>query len=509
MTASQSALDESRYLIRFSGDLGTKKGRALVQFRSRLARNLKDAMRSTGARFSLEITRGRLYLSTAEPRADRILQRVFGIQSFSRVQTRRFSTLEDIVADGERLYGDKVSGKTFAVRARRSSIRSEVSFDSMDIERALGSRLLARSAGVRLDNPEVTVSVELNRSGAHYYDEVTRGAGGLPVGCEGKALALISGGIDSVAAAWLMLKRGLHLDYLFYNLGDDEHREHVLDVVRVLSDRWSYGSEPRIHIHDLRPWVHELREKTDQRLWQVLLKRLMVFGAAEILSGSESLAIVTGESLGQVSSQTLDNLAVIEEATSLQVLRPLIGYDKLEIIDLAKRIGTFDRSSKVPEYCALQGRGPTISADRSDLREAEACLDLDAFRESVRAASLFHLRDGDAASALTRPSLAIDVIPEGATVIDLRPSGSFQAWHYPDAVRLDYPQALRGAPLVEGGRPYVVCCEVEFKSADVAEKLRAHGHEAYYFRGGTGRLLRYAAEREMVALGSVAPAVRE
>ncbi|MCZ6508240.1 MAG: THUMP domain-containing protein [Acidobacteria bacterium] len=514
MAASRSAPAESRFLIRFAGDLGTKKGRALVQFRSRLARNLKDAMRSTGTPFSLQTTRGRIYVSTRQPQADRILRRVFGIQSFSRIHTRQFSTLEDIVVDGERLFGDKVAGKTFAVRARRSSVRSEVSFDSMDIERALGARLLDRSAGVRLSDPEVTVNVELTRTGAHYFEDVTRGPGGLPIGCEGKALALVSGGIDSVAAAWLMLKRGLQLDYLFFNLGDDDHREQVLDVVRVLSGSWSYGSEPRIYISDLRPWVHELRANTDQKLWQVLLKRLMIRGAEEIGSRTNSQGIVTGESLGQVSSQTLDNLAVIEEATSLPVLRPLIGFDKLEIIDLAKRIGTFDRSSKIPEYCALQGRGPTISADRVDLQESEARLDLDAFRQSLQRSATIDLRrevagSGTVAGSAKRPSLAIDAIPDDATVIDLRPARTFEGWHYPGAVRLDYPQALRGAALVERGRPYVVCCEVEFKSADVAEKLRAHGHEAYYFRGGTGRLLRYAAQRQLVDPASVAPAIRD
>lgn len=498
----------TRFLIRFSGDLGTKKGRAFVQFRSRLARNIRDAMHRHDIPFSLEISRGRFYLNTEAGDAGPVIARIFGIQSFSAIHTRPFSTLEDIVEEGEKLFTDSVKDKTFAVRARRSMVRDQISFTSEDIERALGARLLDRSAGVDLSRPQATVWVELSPWQAHFFDGVVRGPGGLPLGCEGKALALVSGGIDSVAAAWLMLKRGLQLDYLFYNMGDQEHASQVFEIVKKLTSRWSYGSEPRLFMLDLRPWVHELRERTDPKLWQVLLKRLMVIGAQELTDRSNSTALVTGESLGQVSSQTLDNLAVIEESSSIPILRPLLGFDKSEIIDLAKRIGTFELSAKIPEYCALNGRGPTISADRQALAEAESSMDLDAFR-----ASLAEVHHFDFCSEPERPagepSLALDKVPSGSTIIDLRSSGAFENWHFPGALRLDYREALRAADHVERGPTYLICCEVEFKSADIAERFRRAGHEAYYFRGGTGQLLRYAAERELVEIRSVAAAHRD
>ena len=148
-----------RFLVRFAGDVGTKKGRALVQFRARLARNTKDALAAEGIACDLETTRGRLYVTAETAEAEGILTRVFGIQSLSPIHTRPFQTLDDVVDQGEELFADEIRGKTFAVRARRSSIRDKIDFTSEDVERALGSRLLERSAGVDLTNPEVTVRV--------------------------------------------------------------------------------------------------------------------------------------------------------------------------------------------------------------------------------------------------------------------------------------------------------------------------------------------------------------
>ena len=496
-----------RFLIRFAGDLGTKKGRALVQFRARLARNAKEALAAAGIAGHVETTRGRLYVTAESAEAEGILRRVFGIQSLSPIATFPFEPLDDVVDQGEELFGDQIRGKTFAVRARRSSIRDRLDFTSEDVERALGSRLLERSAGVDLSNPEVTVRVELTATGAHYFRRVVRAEGGLPIGCEGRALCLVSGGIDSLVAAWFMLKRGLALDYLFYNLGDSAHRRQVTRIVKILADRWSYGSRPRLYVVDLRPWVDQLRERTDPKLWQVLLKRLMLLGANRLLRHGENTALVTGESLGQVSSQTLANLTVIEQVSEAPVLRPLIGFDKLEIVEVAQRIGTFELSAQVKEYCALQGKGPSAAADVTRLVENETGLDLDDFVASFDNLRYLDLRQEDAAADELDPP-GVDQVPSDSRIIDLRPRAAFDTWHYPGAERLDYEEALKAAPHLPSGRTYLICCEVEFKSAHVAESLRKSGRSAYYFNGGTSKMMRYAAKLDLLELASTAPAMR-
>lgn len=496
------------YLIRFSGDVGTKKGQTLVNFRSRLRRNIEDALKTNGLDFKVLSTRGRIYVTAAGDVAP-ILQRVFGIQSFSRIETYPFSTLEDLLDQGERIFGDDVVGRTFAVRSRRSSVRDLVPFTTATLDRELGSRLYERSAGVDLGNPEFTASIELTRQGVHFFSDTVQGPGGLPIGCEGRALTLISGGIDSVVAAWLMAKRGLNQDFLFYNMGDREHFNQVLGVIRAFTDGWCWGTRPQLRVIDLRPWVHELREKTDPALWQVILKRLMIYGTEPILAASGTRAIVTGDALGQVSSQTLGNLAAIEAPATVPVLRPLLGFDKSEIIDRARAIGTFDLSKKIHEYCALHGKGPTTNAKPERLEAAEELLDIAGLQRAAADAWRIDLYSYEVPTATAEEaSLATDRVPDEATVIDLRSPAAFSAWHYPGALRLGYVEALRAVEHIAKGPTYLVCCELEFKSADLAERLRAAGHPAFYFRGGTAALLDYAASHDLVEPASVAPVTR-
>jgi thiamine biosynthesis protein ThiI len=499
---------QSAFLIRFSGDLSTKKGRAFARFRSRLAHNLRDSLRAAGLDFDLKLARHRFFLQ-APPEAEGVLAHVFGVQSWSPVASEPWQSFDDLVDLGARHFAEAVRGRTFAVRVRRSRIRGSVDFTSLDVERELGTRLLDESAGVNLGNPEITARVELDHGVAHLFSEVRRGPAGLPIGSEGRALTLISGGIDSAVAAWLMLKRGVEVDYIFFNLGGTDHENQVLEVMRVLADGWSYGYRPRLRLVDLRPFVEQLRERTAESLWQVVLKRLMLRAASASAADTDTQALVTGEAIGQVSSQTLHNLAVLEAASELPVLRPLLTFDKSEIVELAQHIGTYDLSAHVPEYCALQGRAPATEATEKQLAAAEQTLDLEALLEQVASSPNLDLRTLVRGQQRAGESLAISEVPEGAVVVDLRSRAAFEAWHLPGAVRLDYLEAIKAAAHFADEPDYVVCCEVEFKSADIAERLRAAGRRAWFFEGGTSKLLKWADSRDLVLAQSVSPATRD
>lgn len=500
--------ERQTYLIRLSGDLSTKKGRAYARFRRRLALNIRDAMKSHGIGFSLRLARNRFYLS-ADEGAGPVLGRIFGIQSVSPEESVEWNDLDDLLRVGEEKFRDLVRDKSFAVRVRRNRIRDQVTWRSVDLERELGTRLLEHAASVNLSSPDVTVRMELDPTVVHLFHDVAKGSAGLPVGSGGRVLSLVSGGIDSAVASWLMLKRGVAIDYLFYNLGGSEHESQVLEVIQVLARDWSYGDRPTLWLVDLRPQVEELRERTPERLWQVVLKRIMLRGAHEIAARTGAGAVLTGEALGQVSSQTLENLNVIAAASPSAVLRPLLGFDKSEIIALARRIGTFELSAKVPEYCALQGRSPATTSTVDELEEAERDLDLEAFTTSLLDSPSIDLRTFEAASQRRENGpLATTAIPEGAEVIDLRSKSAFSSWHYPGALRLDFGAALAACPHFDQKRVYVVCCEVEFKSAHLAERLRAGGRQAHYFAGGTSRLMEWAAEQRLLDPASIAPAAR-
>jgi thiamine biosynthesis protein ThiI len=485
-------------LLRFSGEIGTKARGTRLQFRRRLVQNLKDALVAHGLPARLDVSHERIFIELPEhtpgPSAARApyehpLTRVFGIQSISFAERRPVTCLDEVVRVGEALFRDRVRGRSFAVRARRVGNRTADSLRSQEVERALGAALLPISAGVDLSGPEVTAYVELARDFTSFFSERTPAPGGLPLGVEGAAVALLSGGFDSAVAAWQLLKRGVALDYVFCNLGGPTHLHGAVRVAKVLADRWSYGDRPRFHAIDFEHVSENLCAHASGRYRQVLLKRLMLRAAAAVGRRDRASAIVTGEAVGQVSSQTLHNLAVISRATEQTVLRPLVGFDKNEIIAVAERIGTFELSKVVGEYCALVSRRPATRAALDVIEREEAQLDPTLLERALATRSVLDLRELDPAS-LDLPELSIECVPEGAVVIDLRPLAQYRSGHYPDALHLDFARALQVFPTLDRSRAYVLTCEFGLLSAHLAERMRREGFDVHHFRGGQRTLMR-------------------
>jgi thiamine biosynthesis protein ThiI len=482
-------------LLRFSGELSTKARATRRQFVTRLVRNVKDALASEGYQGEIERYHERVFVEVSSPGAVSVLERVFGLQSLSPAIRRPGSSLEEIVPAGYEIFRDSVRGKRFAVRARYVGDRESGAFSSKDLEIELGEALRSLAARVDLDDPEITAHVEIHRGQAYFFALRRPGQGGLPVGSGDRAVALVSGGFDSAVAAWQLLKRGVTLDYVFCNLGGISHRLGVLRVMKIIADRWSYGSQPRLHAVDFEGVSRELQRNTAPRYWQVLLKRSML-GAAEAISREcGSCAIVTGEAVGQVSSQTLRNLATISQATPMPILRPLAGFNKDEIIEAANRIGTGPLSAVVAEYCAMVPRRPSTSAKLDVVLEEESRIDPAILETAIANREVLNLRaldpDHTGLGELERSE-----IPGGASVIDLRSREEFRSWHYPDAVRLDFGHALEAYPSFARDRTYVLYCEFGLKSAHLAERMVREGLRAYHFRGGTRALRRHCERTE-------------
>lgn len=473
-----------RILVRFSGDISTKARGTRKRFVKRLGENLADALRAAGHEARVERTWSRLVVETEDAAAVDVCTRVFGVQSASPVERRSWSDLDSVLSQAHAVFADRVEGKSFAVRAKRSGRDIDsIPFRSGEIERDLGSLLLAHAREVDLSNPEVTAALEVHRDHIDLFTERIPGPGGLPLGVGGRALSLVSGGFDSAVASWQMLKRGLALDYLFFNLGGLAHEVGVLRVMKIIADRWSYGDRPRFIAVDLRPAVEAMRQTVTPRYWQVVLKRLMMRAADAVADRYHHTALVTGEAVGQVSSQTLQNLAVITAGCRHLVLRPLVGFNKDEIVDCARHIGTFDLSAAVGEYCAILPRHPATAARRSVIEEEEAKLDLAVLDRAVSASLEIDLRQLDAGS-VGAEELETETVPEGATVIDLRSRPAYDTWHYPDALFLDYSQALKAWTSFNRDGSYVLYCEVGLKSAHLAEVMQEAGFDARHVRGG-------------------------
>jgi thiamine biosynthesis protein ThiI len=281
--------------------------------------------------------------------AARAASRVFGVKSSSPAIAVEFESLEDLVQTGVSLYGDKIRGRIFRVRARRTGTHS---FTSKDVERLLGERLLeAGAAGVNLENPESTVYVEIRGSNAYFYDKIVEGPGGLPLGSEEPVLVLYSGGFDSTVAAWLVMRRGAPAGLALYDLGVPEAIERALEAAKIVSREWVHRGALKLFIVDFSRVLEELRATTNPAYRLLVLRRLMMEHACKLALENGYEALVTGECIGQVSSQTIRNIRLIGSGLCLPVIRPVAGMDKDEVSALASRIGVYDIVSHQVEAC--------------------------------------------------------------------------------------------------------------------------------------------------------------
>ncbi|MCP3984750.1 MAG: tRNA 4-thiouridine(8) synthase ThiI [bacterium] len=481
-------------LLRLSGELSTKAKATRRQFVTRLLRNLRDALEQTGHGFHVERRYERILVELEDARDLHQLERVFGLQSLARAERHQVQTLDEVVDHGERIFGDAVVGRRFAVRARTVGTGAVPGVRGHDVEIALGTRLLPGAAGVDLTKPEVTARIELFGNAAFFFRENLPCPGGLPLGTGDRAVALVSGGFDSAVAAWQMLRRGVNLDYVFCNLGGFSHQLGTLRVMQVLAQDWSFGTRPRLHAIDFSAVSRELQRVSEPRYWQVILKRLMLRAADAIAEQSGAHAIITGEAVGQVSSQTLINLRTISEATDFPILRPLVGTNKDEIIRRAEKIGTAELSAVVGEYCALVPKRPATAAKLDVVLKQEEGMDTTVLLRALEGREILALRSLDP-EACGMPEIETEDVPEGACVVDLRARHEYEGWHYPGALQLDFSRALDAYTSFAKDQPYVLYCEYGLKSAHLAELMRGAGHRALHFRGGTRALRRWAEEK--------------
>ena len=497
MTEMRTTPDRQLLLVRFSGDITTKAEATRKRFLQRMARNIKDALKTSGAQHTVTRTRDRIFVSLEGKDIERgatDLQRIFGIQSLAPVKELAWDSLEGLVRDAEIFFRDRVQKRLFAVRARRVGERGSLPFRSGEVERALGTALLPGAAGVKLRDPDVTVALEIMPGTAYLFHERLAGPGGVPLGVESRGIAMISGGFDSPVAAWLMMKRGVALDYVLCNLGGRQQQLETLTVCKALADRWSFGTRPHLHVINFEGVTRALQDHVSTRLWQVVLKRFMMRAGQFIAEERDAQALITGEVVAQVSSQTLPNLAVISSATHLPILRPLVGFNKDEIIGQARAIGTHDLSAQVGEYCALVPSRPATRTTENRVSAEEASIDPSILQRALAERTVYDLRALDI-TTLDQPGLQIDHVPDGAIVLDLRSKSGYQGWHYPGALFLDFANALRAYSQLDRSQEYVLYCEFGLKSGHLAELMQNEGIQAHHFAGGLSALVAFAKSK--------------
>ena len=365
------------------------KGRNRAPFEKRLAANLRSAVEGL-TEVAPQRVASRLLVPISDPgRTAQVVAAAAATPGVTSVSPAWIVErgLPEIFAAAERAVAEAVAAsdrplRTFAVRARRSATDFDVTSEAMNI--AIGDHVrVATGMSVDLGHPDVTVHVEVVQAYAYVYALKVAGPGGLPSGTSGRVVSLLSAGIDSPVATWRMLKRGAVVIGVHFSgrpATDERSVRHVHELGEVLE---ATGGLARIHVVTFGEVQRKIALDSPSDLRVLLYRRMMVRVAEEIARREKARALVTGESLGQVASQTLENVAAVDAAATIPVLRPLIGMDKNEIMGDARRIGTFELSTQAHDDCCtvFMPRMPATHATIRQVEEGESRLDVPALVE--------------------------------------------------------------------------------------------------------------------------------
>ncbi|MBJ2109021.1 tRNA uracil 4-sulfurtransferase ThiI [Proteus terrae] len=384
-----------KFIIKLFPEITIKSQSVRIRFIKILTSNIRNVLNTLGD----EITVVRnwdniVVVSKDESKSEAVcdaLTRIPGIHHFLQVEEHPYTDLHNIFEQTFAAFKHLVENKTFCVRAKR---RGKHSFTSNEVERYVGGGFNqhVESAKVKLTRPDVTINLEIEDDKLILVKARYEGIGGFPIGTQEDVLSLISGGYDSGVSSYMLMRRGSRVHYCFFNLGGSAHEIGVKQVAHYLWNR--FGRSHKVHFVavDFEPVVAEILEKVDDGQMGVVLKRMMVRAASRVAERYGVQAIVTGEALGQVSSQTLTNLRLIDNATDTLILRPLITHDKENIINIARQIGTEDFARTMPEFCGVISKSPTVKAVKAKIEAEEEKFDFSILDSVVENAKNMDIR---------------------------------------------------------------------------------------------------------------------
>ncbi len=360
------------------------KGLNRHNFEEKLMSNARRRLQSCGGRFKVTTKQSITYVEPLEDacdmdRAFEAMKMVFGAAGVCRCRACEKDKDVMLSAIQEFLAPQLAAAKTFKVECKRSD--KAFPLNSIQLAQYLGGELdeLYPHLTAEMHHPDLTVYVEVRDDAAFIHGNTEQGAGGLPVGMAGKAVSLLSGGIDSPVASWMMAKRGLSLEmvhYFSYPYTSEEAKQKVLDLAKILTP---WIGRTVVHVVPFTAIQEELRRSCPEELFTILMRRFMMRIAAAVAERTGAGALVTGESLGQVASQTMEAMQCTGGAIDLPVFRPVIGMDKEEIIRISRRINTFETSILPYEDCCtvFTPRHPKLKPTIAECEAAEANLDVE------------------------------------------------------------------------------------------------------------------------------------
>ena len=474
-----------KFIVKVFPEITIKSRPVRKQFIRQLGKNIRSVLRELDPQLQVQGEWDNLEVQTSlqEPRARAALiarlRCVPGIAHFLEVHDYPLGDFDDILDKCRQHFGSQLPGKIFSVRCKRGGKHS---FSSVEVASYVGSHLRREfgAAGIDLKNPGVQVRIEIRHDRLYVVHAQHEGIGGYPLGSLEQSLVLMSGGFDSTVAAYQMMRRGLLTHFCFFNLGGRAHELGVMEVAHFLWQK--YGSSHRVLFISVpfEEVVGELLNKVDNSHMGVILKRMMLRVATRLAEELYIDALVTGEAISQVSSQTLTNLKVIDAATDMLVLRPLIASHKQDIIDCATQIGTADYAKHMPEYCGVISVNPTTRAKAYRVEHEEQQFDMAILERALQRArkiTVDKLIDELGADVQVEE---VQQALSGQIILDIRPADAVE--EQPLQVEGIEVQTLPFYALnsrfkeLDASRQYLLYCDKGVMSRLHAHHLLSEGH---------------------------------
>lgn len=412
------------------------------------------------------------------------LQHTPGIDFILKVKTYQFETLEDIAEITVKEFAESVKGKTFCVRVKRSGRHP---FNSIQVEQKAGGALLHNSeaSGVKLKDPDTTVQLEIKQDKLFIIESRIQGLGGFPMGKQESCVSLISGGYDSSVASYLMMKRGIRTHFCFFNLGGMAHEVGVKQVSHYLWEKYSSSHRVLFLTIPFEAVVSEILSKVHHSQMGVVLKRMMLRVAEQVAKEFNAPAVVTGECVGQVSSQTLTNLAVIDKSIDMLTMRPLITMDKQDIISISRETGTEEFAAVMPEYCGVISDKPTTCAKLDRIEKEESNFDFDILQAAFDNRKVENI-DQLFTSTQNLAEIAVVNMPQtDDIVIDIRHPHELavKPLFLTKNQVLEIPFfKLQSSELLSKDQQYLIYCDKGIMSQLQAEELHSKGYQVKVYQ---------------------------
>lgn len=381
-----------KFIVRLFPEITIKSRSVRQQQVKQLKKNIRQIVKQISEQARVGGCWDMIEVEVAEGTPDAVVARISdaltcipGINHIFEAQEYDLPDVATICELTRQAVGDSLNGKTFAVRVQRAGVHE---FRSIDLEREVGGYLHTHlpTAGVRLKDPQVPVMLQVHHQRLFIVSRRREGMGGYPLGTQENVATLISGGFDSSVAAYQMLQRGVYTHFIFFRLGGSAHESGVKEVAHAIWSRYGASHRVKFVTVPFEGVVEKILTDVDDSQMGVILKRCMMRCADQIARRLKTTALVTGEAISQVSSQTLTNLQVIDQSVERLILRPLITCNKQSIVDQAKAIGVAEMAAAIPEYCGVISRRPTIRARLPLIEAEEAKLGDQVLKDAVAAA---------------------------------------------------------------------------------------------------------------------------